>query len=236
MVNPFRDIAGLFLPEECPVCGGEMPDGARAVCTLCRWNAPLTGFWQQIDNPVARKFWGVLPIVNASSFIFFVRGSGFREMIHGFKYHGRWRHALQMGEWFGGELSRCGLYGDVDVVVPVPLHRRKKLKRGYNQSEYIARGIASQLGVRPDAHSVVRHRYNPPQAMKEHRERWENVEGVFSVRRPRRLAGKHVLLVDDVLTTGATITSCAEAILSSAPGVRISIVTLAVSKSDMEIA
>lgn len=235
-MGAFRDIASLFLPDTCPVCGGEMPEGASVVCTSCRWNAPATNYWQQVDNPVARKFWGVLPVVNASSFLFFVRGSGFRALVHDFKYRGRWRQAQDMGEWFGGELSRCGLYSDVDVVVPVPLHARKRLSRGYNQSEYIARGIASALDVPVDAASVRRHSHNAPQALKDHHERWDNVKDIFSVRNAARLAGRHILIVDDVLTTGATITSCAEAIIAAVPDCRISIVTLAVSRSDIEVA
>lgn len=236
MPNPLKTIVDLFLPPVCPVCGGEMPEGARTVCTACRWDAPLTNFWREFDNPVARKFWGIVPVVNAAAFIFFVKGSGYRDLVHGFKYHGRWHQAQEMGEWFGAELLAGGLYNDVDVVIPVPLHIRKALHRGYNQSEYIARGIAAQLRVPVDTRSVSRTRHNPSQALKEHRERWENVKGIFTVRRPERLNGKHILLVDDVLTTGATITSCAEAILRELPGCRISIVTLAVSRSDIEIA
>ena len=105
-----------------------------------------------------------------------------------------------------------------------------------NQAEYIARGIAESLGVPVDVHSVRRHRHNPSQALKEHRQRWENVRGIFSVRRPGRLCGKHILLVDDVLTTGATVTSCAEAILAAVPDVRISIAVLAVSRHNLEVA
>lgn len=226
----------LFFPPACPVCGDELPDGISTVCNKCRWNAPLTGFWKQVDNPVARKFWGTIPIVNASSFIFFVHGSGFRDLIHGFKYHGRWRQAENMGEWFGAEMARSGLYADVDVIVPVPLHIRKTLKRGYNQSDYIARGMARQLGIKVDSRSVTRRVHNPSQALKQHRERWDNVKGIFSVPNPHRLAGKHILIVDDVLTTGATISSCAEEIIRVVPDCRISIATLAVSKNDIEIA
>ncbi len=231
-----RDIGELFWPRTCPVCGGRMGDGARVVCSVCRANAPLTGYWEHVDNPVVRKFWGIVPVINASSFLFFVHGNGYRELIHGFKYRGMWRLAVGMGEWFGGELSRSGLYGGVDVVVPVPLHFRKRLVRGYNQAEYIACGIASQLDVPVDCRSVVRSRYNPSQTRREHKDRWNNVEGIFSVRHPGRLAGKHLLLVDDVLTTGATISSCAEAVITAVPDVRISIATLAVARSGIETA
>lgn len=229
-----KDLRDLFWPPVCPVCGRIMGDGARTVCNACRLDAPLTGFWTQVDNPVARKFWGLIPIINASAFFFFVHGNGYRELIHGFKYHGRWADAYEMGRWYGGELARCGLYSSVDVVMPVPLHIRKRLKRGYNQSEYIARGIADSLGVSIDTSSVKRRRHNPSQALKEHRERWENVDGIFSVRNSEKIKSRHILLVDDVLTTGATITSCAEEIIKASPDSLISIAVLATSPKGLE--
>lgn len=235
-MNPFRDIASLFFPPVCPVCGEIMGDGMSIVCNRCRWDAPLTNYWTQLDNPVARKFWGLLPVYTASSFLFFVHGNGFRSLIHDFKYRGRWRLAVQMGEWYGGELSRSGLYDGVDVVIPVPLHLRKRIKRGYNQSEYIARGIASQLNVPVDSTSIVRRRHNLSQTQKPHRERWGNVEDIFGVRNGGKLSGKHILLVDDVLTTGATVASCTEAIVKGTEDCRVSIATLAVSKHDIEVA
>lgn len=236
MPNPLRDLLSLFYPPVCPVCGGEMPEGAATVCTGCRWDAPLTNFWKEVDNPVARKFWGIVPVVNACSFFFFVHGSGYRSLVHDIKYRGQWRRAEELGEWFGAEMMKGGLYGDIDVIIPVPLHLRKRLRRGYNQSEYIAEGMARGLGCKTDVRSVVRVKHNPSQALKPHKERWENVKGIFEVRRSEKLEGKHILLVDDVLTTGATITSCAESIVNSVPGCRISIATLSVSKSDIEIA
>lgn len=211
-----------------------MSEGARTMCNSCRLDAPLTGYWTNIDNPIARKFWGLIPIINASAFFFFIHGNGYRELIHGFKYHGRWADAYEMGRWYGGELARCGLYSTIDVVIPVPLHLRKRLKRGYNQSEYIARGMANSLGVQVDLRSVKRIRHNPSQALKEHSERWENVKDIFSVRDSSKLSGRHILLVDDVLTTGATITSCAEEILKASPDSLISIAVLAVSQKGIE--
>lgn len=236
MSGLLKDLRDLFLPPVCPVCGGELPEGARTVCNSCRMDAPLTGFWTQVDNPVARKFWGLVPVINASAFLFFVPGNGYRDLIHGFKYAGRWRDALEMGLWYGGELARSGLYAGVDVVIPVPLHWRRRIARGYNQSEYIAQGIAASLGVPMDTRSLRRTRHNPSQTHRTTRERWDNVKGIFSVRRPERIGGKHILLVDDVLTTGSTITACAEAILAADPGTHISIATLAVSRNHLEVA
>lgn len=230
-----RDVAALFFPERCAVCGEPLARGEHLVCTFCRTTAPLTGYWREADNPVARKCWGLLPVERASALLFFVRASGWRELIHGFKYRSAWRSARVMGEWYGRCLDEGGLYGDVDVVVPLPLHPFKRCLRGYNQSEYIAEGIASQLDRPLDRSSVRRIRNTASQARKARRERAGNVEGAFAVRHPERFEGRHVLLVDDVFTTGSTILSCAAALLEAAPGCRVSIAVLAVSRHELDV-
>lgn len=223
---------GLFLPRVCAMCGRALPDRVEFVCTACRWEMPLTGFGSSFDNPVAHKFHGLIPVVNASAYFWFAGGGDVRSMVHAFKYSGNWRYALNAGKWYGAELLEGGLYADVDVIIPIPLHLRRLLKRGYNQSEYIAEGMASVMGIPIDARSVVRSRYNKSQAERRKSERWDNVEGIFAVKRPDKLAGRHILLVDDVLTTGATIISCAQAILDSVPDCRISVAALAVSRAE----
>ena len=230
-----RDVASLFFPARCAVCGEPLSAGERCVCTLCRATAPLTGYWREADNPVVRKCWGLLPVVQASGFLFFVHGSGWRQLIHGFKYRGSWRTAREMGEWYGRYLRESGLYNDVECVVPLPLHPFKRCRRGYNQSEYIAEGIAHQLGVPVDRRSAFRRRNTASQARKSHRERAGNVEGAFAVRHPERLAGRHVLLVDDVMTTGSTLLSCAGEILRAVPDCRISLAALAVSRRELGV-
>lgn len=229
----WSDLRALLFPPHCVVCGQMLAEGERSICTLCRLTAPLTGYWRETDNPVARKCRDQIPVYRASGFLFFRHASGWRRSIHGFKYRGAWRTARVLGEWYGSELARSGLYDDVDTVVPLPLHPFKRLRRGYNQSEYIAAGIAAQLGVGMDRRSVRRCRNTASQALKPRKERAGNVEGAFRVRHPERLSGRHVLLVDDVMTTGSTLLACAEEILRSAPDCRVSIAALAVSHREL---
>lgn len=229
----WSDLAALLFPPICPVCGEPLGRGERTVCTLCRTTAPLTGFWREADNPVSRKFWGRVPLVQASGFLFYVHGSGWRQAIHAFKYRGAWRLARALGRWYGASLAESGLYGDIDAVVPLPLHPLKRIRRGYNQAEYLAEGIAAQLGTTVDRRSVRRCRNTASQTLKTRRERAGNVENAFAVRHPERLAGKHILLVDDVMTTGSTLASCATAILQTVPDCRISLAALAVSRREL---
>lgn len=221
-----RDVASLVVPRRCPVCGGVMARG-DTVCTLCELTAPLTGLWREAGNGMAQRFWGQLPVEHASAFLWYVEGSPWREAVHRFKYRGQWRTARDLGRWYGSCMNECGLYGGVDTVVPVPLHLWRLLGRGYNQAEYLAEGIAQGLGVEVDRRSVRRHRYNRSQTSQSAHGRWDNVEGIFSVRRPEALAGRHVLLVDDVFTTGATIMSLGRAIADAVPDVKLSVAVLA---------
>lgn len=231
----FSALASLLFPRICPVCNRLLGEGERDVCTLCRNDIPLTGFIDEADNVMEQRFWGYLPIERAAALFWFTGGSGWRDLIHDFKYSQHWRTAEMMGRWMGAELCRSGRFDDIDLVIPIPLHWRKRLSRGYNQSEYIARGIARHLNAPCDFRSVRRAHNNKSQTRKSHNERWDNVSGIFEVRRAERLRGRHILLVDDVFTTGATIGSCAEAIIAACEGdVRISIATLAASRRALE--
>lgn len=227
-----KDFKSLIFPPICPVCR-EIIEGDDWLCSMCRMTAPLTGFWNDIDNQITHKIWGLIPVVNASSFIYFVDKSGWRNLIHNFKYRGAWGQAEKMGVWYGGYLKDSGIYEDVDLVIPIPLHVRKLIKRGYNQSEYIAKGIAAELDVKMDCKSVIRSRNNKSQTQSYRGDRWDNVKGVFSIKDKKALENRHILLVDDVFTTGATVISCVEAILKVVPNCRISIAVLAHSKHEL---
>lgn len=225
-----NDLKSLFLPPACPVCGGPLRPDEGAFCLLCRATVPQTNFHHHADNPVAHRLRELIELQHASSFLWFIRGSQWQEAIHSFKYRERWRTAYEMGRWFGQELATSTLYATVDLILPVPLHLRRLLKRGYNQCDYIARGVAAGLqNVEVLPHVLRRTRHNPSQTALDSEARFDNTRDLFAVRNPSLLADKHILLVDDVITTGSTLASCAEAILRAAPSARISIATLAAS-------
>ena len=222
-------LARLFFPRHCVVCGDCLQQGEEALCMRCNIDMPRTGFHLQRDNEVERMFWGKIPLERATAYFYYSKGSSYRHILHQLKYNGRHDVGEAMGRFMAAELQAAGFFEGIDVVVPVPLHRSKQRARGYNQSECIARGIARVTGIGVDRASVVRLKNTATQTRKSAYERWENVREIFAVRHPERFAGKHLLLVDDVLTTGATLTACADA-FTSVEGIRISILALAVAR------
>ena len=230
LYSAYRAIRSLLFSQECMACGGHVDDAMHGICLNCRYEIPLTNYWLQSENPVKEKFSVWVPIEQGSAFMFYTGNSLWRSMIHRFKYGGEWQVAYNMGRWYGAELKASGLYDDVDVIIPIPLHPFKQLKRGYNQSRYLAEGMAEAMGIEVDARSTRRQRNNPSQARRGARARWDNVDGLFKVEKPNRLEGKHVLVVDDVLTSGATITTLISAIREAVPNCRVSVATLAVTK------
>lgn len=230
------DVLSLFLPRTCIVCGGELSDNEDAVCLPCRFSMPRTDFANIKDNPLKYLFRNSLVVESAMALLWFSRDTEWRRVIHKFKYHGRWLFARYMGEQMGAEMVGSGNFNDIDVVIPVPLHNYRRIVRGYNQAEMLSIGIARTMGVECDFRTVRRCRYNRSQTSKRRDERWGNTEGIFEVRKGDKLRGKHILLVDDVVTTGATISSCAEEILRACDGdVRISVAALAVSRRVAEM-
>lgn len=229
----FRDVWELFFPSHCAVCGERLEEGEQSICTLCRMEAPLTRYWLEADNPVLERCRDFMPTQRASAFLFFIHQSGWRELIHQFKYRGQWKLAFKMGRWYGRCLRESGLYDDIDLVVPLPLHPLKRWTRGYNQAEYLAEGIARELGVKVDRRSVFRQRNTQSQARKHRQEREKNVENAFRVRHPEKLRGLHLLLVDDVMTTGSTLVSCGKSILEASSDVKLSVAVLAVSSHEL---
>ena len=228
-MNPLKDIFRLIFPSQCAICHTPLGHGVSDICLTCRLELPLTYYWKKIDNPVSLKFWGHMPIETGSAYFYYMNSGRWRSIIHNFKYRKGWRYAQMLGEWYGVELLESGNYSDIDVIIPIPLHPIKKMKRGYNQCDWIAKGIGKVLGVEVDCHSVTRRKNNVSQTQLSYTDRWSNVDDIFTVKNPSAIAGKHILLIDDILTTGATIVSCGESISKRAPDCKFSIAVLGIA-------
>lgn len=223
------DFVSLFFPRQCAACGNNLVKGERIVCLTCLHDLPFTDFHLQHDNAIAKRFWGRVDVYAATSLLHFQKGNKVQQLVHELKYNGRDDVGVYLGEMLGKKLLGADDYKDVALVVPVPLHWRKQLKRGYNQSACFAEGIASAMGVQVSTELLQRARHTQTQTKKSREERWLNVKDVFVLKDPEKHQGKHIILVDDVVTTGATLEACAQKLLLI-PGARVSIATIAVAE------
>jgi len=206
-------LVHLFYPHTCDGCGRDLVRTENILCLRCLRRLPATGFQQWDSNPVARIFWGRVSICHAMAAYYFTRASVLQRLIHQFKYHHRRDIALHLGRQTGRQLLLSEWLYEIDCIVPVPLHPAKERHRGYNQAAVLAGGIAEIVGKPVLPHAMRRTAYADSQTRKGRVSRWENVAGAFTVKEPASLQGRHVLLVDDVITTGATSEACSQAII-----------------------
>lgn len=230
-MNLWTELGELLFPRLCPICGKKLLLTEQALCTSCLTGLPYTHILNSPGNEIERSFWGRFPIRRASSLFYYARGSKASSLLHAMKYHGAQTACIRMGELIASELQPSGFFDGVDCLIPVPLHPKRRQTRGYNQSELLARGIASLTGIPVCTNALQRIHHNPTQTHKHGYERWLNAEDLFALsdNASLTLRHKHIMLVDDVLTTGATLTACADALVSI-PGIQISLVTLAWAK------
>ncbi len=220
------DFISLLFPRLCYGCGNHLLRNENLICTECYVVIPRTDYHTKADNPVAQLFWGRCMVEKAAAFSFYNRGSRIRSLIHNLKYKGVKEIGTELGRIYGTSLKSSGYMDGIDIIIPVPLHLSKLRKRGFNQSEIICMGISSVTDVPVNTTSVKRISVSDTQTKKSRYERWVNVEGIFRVTDPEALKGKHVLLVDDVITTGSTIESCVNEILKT-DGTKVSVAALA---------
>jgi len=221
-----NDFLSIIFPEVCVSCGNALFKNEVDICTHCIYCLPKTNFHLDTENPIAKIFWGRVPVHSASSFYSFAKGGKVQELIHQFKYKGQKNVGITVGKLYGFELKQCDDFNCIDTIIPVPLHKKKKRKRGYNQSEYFAEGLSESMKVPTDFKTLYRAKESETQTRKSRFNRWENVESIFQLTDDTALQGKHILLVDDIITTGATLEACMQTLLQI-PDVTISIATMA---------
>lgn len=221
-------LVHLFYPHNCIGCGSDIVEKENVLCLECINDLPHTNFAIHANNPVEKIFWGRIPITAGMSEFYFSKSSIIQNCIHEFKYRGNRKVGLYLGKMMGKSLLNSNRYLKIDMLIPLPLFTEKEFKRGFNQSSILCAGIHEILNIPVITKNVIRIVHTETQTKKGRTERWENVEKSFAVLDPESLKEKHILLVDDVITTGATLEACGAEILK-VEGVQLSIATLAIA-------
>lgn len=223
------NLLGIIYPQVCEICGRSLCRHESVMCLHCYAGLPRTEIHCDDFNLIHERLAGKVPIERAGAFFYYYRESPYAKLIQMAKYKSRPVIAKSLGRRYSMEIVDSGFFKDMDLILPVPLHWRKLISRGYNQSEMIARGVAASIDI-PIGNNIVARRRHSSQTAKGAYGRWLNTENVFAVKDADELVGKHVLLIDDVVTTGATLLRCCEAIHKASPTTRISVLTLAAAR------
>lgn len=221
-----HDIINLLYPNLCEACSNELVGDEQNICVSCWTKMPETKFHLSVNNPMEQKFWGRVEVEYGAAMYYFNKSALMQNVLHALKYRNNTDIGIELGRRFANELDGCGWLKDIDSIFPIPLAQAKLRKRGYNQSEYIAKGFASVTKLEVDTTILVRQKNTETQTKKSRIERLQNMEGAFVVNNKTAVEGKHILLFDDVVTTGATMEACA-LVLKEIPNVKVSIASLA---------
>lgn len=224
----FTHLFNLFYPNLCLICGDSLVSGEELLCLNCFNKIPKTHYHTVNNNPVEQRFWGKVQIERASAYFFFYKGSDLQTIMHHLKYKGNKRLGVILGRYAATDLCRSADFRAIDLILPVPLHPKKQAKRGYNQSEQIVTGIAEIMHKPVMCDNLYRKIASDTQTKKSVYDRFKNTQGIFALKAPEALAGKHILLVDDVLTTGSTLEACIQTLLT-VENVKVSVFTLALA-------
>ena len=226
----FESIINLFFPKVCSGCSSFLLSNENVICTVCRHDIPLTNHHLNPENDAFKKFYGRIPVVHTSALFYFHKKGIVQELIHNLKYKGHEEIGTILGEWYAEDLKTIDLLQSIDEIIPVPLHRRKLKERGYNQVTAFGTALSSSLNIDYNDTILVRNVYSKTQSKKNLLGRTEGIESTFDVSFTEKNHNKHFLLIDDVITTGATLEACSRALLKI-PGAKISIVCMAMAQS-----
>lgn len=225
----FNDLLRIVYPDVCEVCGCSLVRGEEVMCLKCDMNMPRTRVHNDTFNVIHERLAGKTPIERAAGYFYYYRESDYASIIHNAKYNRRPIIARKLAMCFAEELKKDDFFDGIDVILYVPMYFMKKIKRGYNQSEYIAQGISYVTNI-PVGDNLISKRSRLSQTKKNSYSRWLNSQGVYDVINSEELENKHILIVDDVITTGATLLACCDVVHKVAPLAKISVLSLAVTR------
>ncbi|MEY2670377.1 MAG: hypothetical protein RLZZ577_693 [Bacteroidota bacterium] len=226
----FQSLLRLFFPPTCAGCQSVLMSNENVICTKCRHEIPLTQHHKNPENDAYKKFYGRIPVEQVSALVYFHKKGIVQELIHSLKYRGQEAIGTVLGEWYGEELKSSQLLQTVDAIIPVPLHPKKFRERGYNQVTEFGNALAKKLEIPVNNSILYRQVYSKTQSQKNRLGRTEGIDTIFDISFDEKDHNKHFLLIDDVITTGATLEVCAKALLKI-PGTKISIVCMAMADS-----
>lgn len=224
-----NSLLSMIYPEVCEICGTSLVKGEKTICSRCNMEMPRTFIHNDRFNYLHKRLLCHCPIERAGALFYYYKEDCFARLIHKLKYNGRREIGINLGAMYARELEPDGFFNGIDMLLPVPMHWFKQMSRGYNQTELIAEGISSVTGIPVGDHLKATRRH-PTQTRKGALERWKNSEGIYEAANAKELAGMHVLIIDDVITTGATMIHCCEAIHNAEPTATVSVLSLGATK------
>lgn len=225
----FESILDIIFPNVCCTCSKALTKHEEIICFGCRSKLPKTNFYNSTDNELSNRLYGKIETEFCASYLYYYKSGITQKLLHQFKYNNFPEIGEMIGTWFGHDLIAKNTATRFDIIIPVPLHQKKERKRGYNQSQHFAKGISDAISIPVDFNSLIRIEYQKSQTQKTKEQRWKNVHQAFFVTDPERIKNKRILLVDDVITTGATIEACGRQLLLNGAN-SIGIASMALAK------
>lgn len=228
-MNFLKDVYALFYPEVCLCCKEPLTHYETTICITCRHDLPLTNFCSEKDNMIEKSCYGRIPVESATALFYFFKKGKVQELIHALKYKNQQQVGVILGNWLGNEMKASNRFNSIDCIIPVPLHKNKLKSRGYNQVTTFGKSLAEKLNIKYNETVLKRVSFTNTQTKKIRFDRWKNVDELFIVENHETLKNKHILLIDDIFTTGATLEACYKA-LKKTENLKISIACMAYTK------